>query len=99
MKTIFFLRHQAGGVIHEYPFAESPTPGQREPIETLMALRHGTTAQDGSTLWMIVVPVQVIEPGEVPEVKLPGIGKENVAGVGEVSVHAVGTVTNPPLKG
>lgn len=97
MKTIHYLRHQSGGVLWEYPFAQVPTGQQIEPIERLMAARHGTHhPKDGSEFWLRPIAVQLLEPGDTPAVKLPSSSStENIAGLGSVSVQAVGHVSNP----
>jgi len=90
---IFFLRHQAGGVLWEYPFASDPTPGQVAPIETLMSLRFGTVSKKGDTYWLRVVEVEVVPSGQTPHVVFPS-GRVSAPSMPSATLDAVGTVDN-----
>lgn len=78
MKTIFFLRHQAGGILAEWPFLSPPTEAQRKPIEDLMTRRYGSQhPKTKEPYWTKVESVSVIV-GEIPRVEAPA-GPSGVA--------------------
>lgn len=93
MKKIWFMRHQAGGVLSDFPFAEQPTTEQIAPLRALMNARHGTHhPKTKEEFWFAPYAVDVLEPGDIPSVKIPGSGP---AAMGGNTAHGVGTVTNP----
>ena len=97
-QKIFFLRHQHGGVLYDYPFTAPPSPEQIAPVAALMRATLGThSPKTGESLWMRVVEAQMLQPGEVPVVRLPGDPSAAVsaAEMGDVTVSGIGTVGSP----
>ena len=97
---VYYLRHQAGGILTDYPFSKPPTGEQTKAISALMAATHGTkNKKDGADYWMIVVEKTVLEPNDIPAVTLPTAdsakGSSASVEMGRVEVTATGTVTNP----
>ena len=100
MASIFFLRHQAGNVLHEYPFASPPTDEQKEALERLCIQRHGVShaKTPGEPYWMRVVEVPLLGDDDVPSVPELSLSVVSEAGVPKIAVSATGTVT-PPKEG
>jgi hypothetical protein len=101
MSKIYFVRHQAAGVLTDYPFASSPTDKQLEALSRLCFQRHGATHPKGdSAYWTRVVELDVLGPNDIPEVPerdLSSVSAGGSASASEFTVSGVGTVT--PKKG
>jgi hypothetical protein len=94
MASIFLVRHQAGNVIHEYPFAQRPSEQQLAAVKKLCLQRHGfshaKTPQE--PYWVKVVEVELLGPNQVPDVPDVGSSVTSSALVGELKVEAKGEV-------
>ncbi len=96
MSKIFFIRHQAGGVLYEFPFSAPPTDAQIAPIIAREQQRHGThhpkEAEDGSRkpYWTKIVDAELLGPTDIP--KIGQIAKGPIV-VNPTTVTGVGTVT------
>lgn len=99
MEKVFFVRHQAHGVVHQFPFAQHPTQEQVEAIKRFCFQLHGfghpKTPEE--PYWVRVVEVDVLgdELPDVPERVLAPAGEPGVGRVqaGQVGVSGVGRVT------
>jgi hypothetical protein len=107
MAKIYFLRHQAGGVLHEYPFAEPPTEEQRAAVWKLCFHRHGAehpkiyTDESGNEFkrpyWPSDDPHALVErellgASDVPAVPEHALSVANAANTAQFMVTAVGKV-------
>lgn len=97
---VFFLRHQAGGVLHEHPFAARPTEAQLAPLRAMCAWRHGEKhPRSGQPYWSDVVAVDVLGPGDVPHFEPPTATSTSSGhgsgSFGDLKAHGVGRVRNP----
>ena len=94
MKTIYMFRQQHAGVVTSHAFASKPTDEQLEPLVAEMERVH---SREG---WGMVVECTLLDEGEVPTFEKPRAGRETMsiahADIGELSVTATGTVTDPP---
>ena len=73
---VFFVRHQAHGVLYDMPFAAPPTAEQLSRIEALMRTRYGDTSMvTDEPYWMRVVSYPFVD-GSVAELNesAPGAG-------------------------
>lgn len=62
---VYYVRHQAAGVVHERPFVLPPTAEQLAPVLALCAERHGTKhPKTGAAWWAKVVEVDTDAPDE-----------------------------------
>jgi hypothetical protein len=98
MSSIFIVRHQAYGFVHEYPFAKEPTAEQLAAVERLCLQSCGVNhPKTGEKHWVKVVEVPLLGAKDVPEVpeRALSLSKENKADAGEMVASAVGHVTNP----
>lgn len=105
MNKIYFLRHQANGVVHEFPFAEPPTEAQMKAVMRLCFMRHGGSHKKtpDEPFWTRVVEVELLGPNDIPDVpervltgvSVPGVGK---ADTNEVSASGTGHVEVPADK-
>jgi hypothetical protein len=95
MAKVYFVRHQAGGVMHEYPFAAPPDAEQQAAISKLCSQRFGFSHSKtpGEPYWTSVVGVDLLGSGDVPAIEEQSAGTANMAGVGKVAVVGFGTVT------
>lgn len=92
---IYFLRHQADGVLHSFPFAKPPTEAQIAAVKKLCDRRHGNVHPKlKEPYWMIVEEVDVLG-AEVPEVPEPGQVTASDAALQPMTVSGVGHVENP----
>ena len=105
--TVFFLRHQAAGIVHDHPFASRPTDAQIAPLRSLLEWRHGAAhPRTGQAYWMDVVAIEVHEDGAIPVVDIPAgapgpRGRASAVGVGgfaDLSAHGNGFVRNPRVE-
>ena len=103
MAKIYFLRHQAAGLISKYPFSDVPTDVQIDAVKRecfqLLGPSHPKT---GEPYWLKVVEQDVLGPGDVPDVPeralssvSPGVRATGGGDPEEFTVQGVGTVTNP----
>jgi hypothetical protein len=83
MAKIYFVRHQAHGIVHEYPFASHPTADQVEAVRKFCFNVHGFghPKTPKEPYWTRVVERDVLgdEVPAVPERKLGVAGKSGVA--------------------
>lgn len=93
MSKIYFVRHQAGGVMHEYPFASEPTTAQKDAVVKLCTQRFGLShPKTKEPYWARVEDVELLADG-VPEIPEQGGETANVAGLGLMQVSGRGVVT------
>ena len=97
---IYFLRHQAAGIVHKYPFSSPPTDEQRAAVERECFQQHGAAhPKTGESYWMTVVDVELVGVSDVidvPERSLASVDAPAAsAGAPRLAVEAFGTVRNP----
>jgi hypothetical protein len=97
MAKIYFVRHQAEGVVTQFPFSAPPSEEQVAAVSRFCFQSWGPTHPKGDPYWTRVVEFDVLGPSEVPDVpqRALSLSKENVAEPGKNEVSARGTVTNP----
>ena len=88
MAKIYFVRHQAHGVVHEFPFAQHPTQEQVARVAKFCFQHHGHghTKTPDQPYWTRVVEVPVLEDGEMPDVPERVLGPAGEQGVGSAQV-------------
>lgn len=98
MATIYLIRHQSVGFVHEFPFAAPPTEAQVSAVlricaQRLSAKEHAKTGE----YWHKVVPVDVLDADDLPEVRpvAMGLSVANQASAEEFSVSGKAHVSNP----
>jgi hypothetical protein len=90
MAKLYFVRHQAHGIVHEFPFTEHPSQNQVALVAKHCFGLHGFGHKKTPTepYWTRVVEVEALGPNDMPVVKEPGpIG---VDAAGEAKVAAPG---------
>lgn len=91
---IYFVRHQAAGVISKYPFSEPPTDAQVDAVMRECFQSFGAVhPKDQEPYWVRVYEVDVLGPDDVPVVPERTLGVAGVSGVPELVVSGVATVT------
>lgn len=96
MSKVYFVRHQAAGILTDFPFSAPPSDKQLEAIARLCFQRHGATHPKGdAAYWTRVVELEMLGPNEVPEVPERDLTVANSAEVGQAKVEAKGEVTPP----
>ena len=98
MTTIYFARHQAVGVLWQYPFAAQPTDAQLEALRRLCFQQHGAThPKTKEPYWLNVIDMPLLDAATVPEVPERSLKTTGSAGAGvpETTVSGVGRVENP----
>lgn len=108
MAKIYFVRHQAAGILTSYPFASEPSKEQLAAIERLCFQGYGAEhPKSKEPYWLRVIEAEVLGPSDIPsvpdlvEVTLrvarDPVSIANEASLSKLGVSAVGTVT-PPKK-
>jgi hypothetical protein len=96
MKTIHYVRHQAAGILTEFPFASAPTDAQMAALTKLCFQRHGGShAKTGEPYWLKVVEVPVLGASDVPSVPDRSLSVASEAAAPEFKVEGFGHVENP----
>lgn len=93
MDKIYFIRHQAGGVITKYPFANHPTEAQFAAVAKECFQNFGADHPKTKEPYWVRVEALPVLGGEVPEVAERVLTTASMAGVGEFYVSGRGTVT------
>jgi hypothetical protein len=92
--VVYYVRHQAAGVLHEFPFSEPPTQAQLSACSRLLAKRH-VRAQGKDPWWLKVVSAPVLDSTTLPFLMRPPTGtKENVSRMSEFHSTATGHFTS-----
>jgi len=87
MAKVFFVRHQAAGVMHEFPFADQPSNAQLIAVLKIAEQRHGAShPKTKEAYWARVVDLDLIGD-EVPEVAEQSPDTANIAGFGKISAE------------
>ena len=98
---IYCIRHQAAGVVFEYPFASPPSDAQVDAVRAFVDGRHGAKhPKTGQQYWMRIVEVGVLEGGQLPAVDPPVREGYDCKGTGtgefaDLVAHGEGFVKNP----
>ena len=98
MSKVYYFRHQAAGVMYEFPFTEAPSELQLAPLRKLCAARYGDThPKTSEKFWGKVVDYEVVSG--IPKVEQPAEGGpppgRGSAGSTEFQISGTGTVRNP----
>jgi hypothetical protein len=64
-ELVYFIRHQAAGVLHEFPFAEHPTGKQLLAVERALARVH-VRAPGKEPWWVKVEEVHLLDSKALP---------------------------------
>jgi hypothetical protein len=91
MAKLYFIRHQAHGIVHEFPFSEHPSQNQVAAVAKYCFGIHGFGH----------VETEVLGRDDMPAVADPGPVGVDAAGAGNVvspgrTVSGVGHVTEKP---
>jgi len=96
MSKVYFVRHQAAGILTDYPFSAPPTDRQMSTLSRLCFQRHGATHPKGDqAYWTRIVELEMLGPDAELDVPERELGTVNAAGAKEFGVSGVGTVTPP----
>jgi hypothetical protein len=96
MAKIYFVRHQAGGVLWEHPCAETPTQAQMIALGAMCEALHGEThPKTDEPYWLTWIAVDVLGPTDIPSFPESPGETANVGAMAPVTVAAVGHVSNP----
>lgn len=100
MSKVYFVRHQAAGIVTKYPFAEHPSEEQVAAVakECFQSFGFGHAKTPDAPYWTRVEPFDLLGPTDVPVVEerslsvagSPGVG---VAAAPQFSVSGTGTIT------
>lgn len=85
MAKIYFLQHQAHGVVHEYPFAAPPTEEQTKAVRKFCFQLHGFShaKTPKEPYWIKVLEIDVVgdEVPEVPDRELSAVSSSTKGAV------------------
>lgn len=70
MAKLFFIRHQAAGVLFQFPFAQPPSKAQQAAVERFCVMQNGVSHSKtpGEPYWTRVVELDVLGPNDIPNV-------------------------------
>ncbi len=101
MSKVYFARHQAHGVVHEYPFSSPPSEAQVAKVWSYCFGIHGAShaKTPSEPYWITVVERDVLGSDDLPVFEAPGLRvASSLASAEEITVSGTGTVT-PPKEG
>lgn len=84
---VYFVRHQAGGVLLDYPFANPPTDEQIAPLVAEMVRLHGERSPKGEPWRTTIVSRRVLGLFDVPAIAPPPTAELRI------EVNGIGTVS------
>lgn len=95
MSKVYFVRHQAAGILFELPFAQSPTDEQLAACAARCFRVHGFGHPKTPTepYWVRVEEFDVLGPDAIPSVPEITLSVASAAGATEFSVSGAGEVT------
>jgi len=97
---LYFLRHQAAGVLHEWPFTEPPSEVQLAPILARLMVLYGLShPKTKASYWTRIVEAEALGPNDIPNAPIPG-APSGEPGTGRGAVTGLvgggtGSVRNP----
>jgi hypothetical protein len=94
-RSIFFVRHQAAGVLHDFPFEQAPSGGQVAAIARALETLHGDAhPKTGEPYWLRVVEVPLLGPEDVaaPAGARGGVGSGELE---QLRGDGAGEIRNP----
>lgn len=97
MAKIYMVRHQAHGLLWQFPFESSPTNEQQAVLADYCARLHGENhPKTGEAYWSSVAEIELLGPEDAPQALVPvGGATESGAAMSVNTVSAVGHVSNP----
>lgn len=96
MTKVYFVRHQAHGILPGFVFGQPPTAKQQDAIARICAATHGSAhPKTKEPYWFKVVEVSVLgADAEIATPELRGVSS-NEAALPAPTVEGVGHVENP----
>lgn len=96
---LYFVRHQAEGVVWRFPFLTPPSDAQKAAVNARCAMAHGQShPKTKEPYWLQVVEVDALNEGEIPAppaIEAPGDGVSRI-GIPPITMSGVGHIENPP---
>ena len=95
---VYFFRHQAAGVLYDFPFAEQPSDSQLEALARRCAAVHGACHPKSPDVpyWTRIEERDVVAAADAIAPPGPSAGGVlSAAGMGEFIVSGTGTVKPP----
>lgn len=91
MAKIYFVRHQAHGIVHEFPFAEHPTQEQVAAVARFcfQSYGHGHPKTPDQPYWTKVVERDVLGPNDKPAVPERVLAPAGEKGVGKTEAGTI----------
>ncbi len=98
MSKVYLARHQAHGMLWQFPFASVPTDEQLAILANYCDRLHGEKhPKTGEDYFLKVEELEMLTPSDVPQALIPvgGSSRDNTAALGDNQVSGVGHVSNP----
>lgn len=101
MVKVYFVRHQAAGVLWEHPFAQYPNADQVDALARRCFQTHGAIhARTAEPYWLRVDELELLGPNDIPVVPERSLTlADAVAGAAAGQNIAAGTGTVTPKEG
>jgi hypothetical protein len=92
---VYFLRHQAAGILSEFPFASPPTDEQIEAFARILRTRHGEEhPKTREPYWLRVYAAELLEADYMPAKPAPPSLADNLAALDSPQVSGTGHVSD-----
>lgn len=97
MSEVFYVRHQAHGIVHEFPFSARPTAEQFAAVARFcfQIWGHGPQRTPGVAYTMGIASVPLLGAEDVPVVAARALSSARSLGATEFEVRGRGHVTPP----
>lgn len=93
MAKVYFVRHQAAGVLWDSPFGATPSAGQVGALKERCEQRHGDShPKSGEPYWLTIEEIQVLGDADMPDVSQSDGGVSSSASAGEFVASGTGVV-------
>lgn len=93
MAKVYFVRHQAAGVLWDCPFSAAPGAAQLDALKQRCEQRHGEShPKSGEAYWLTVVEIPVLGALDMPDVSQSDGGVSSSASAGEFVASGTGVV-------
>lgn len=96
MAKVYLVRHQAAGLVHEFPFGQAPSKEQVDAVKAFCLRAHGPShpKTPDESYWVRVEERDLLGPGDMPVLPEPPSlsTSANLAAAGDFSVTGEGTV-------
>jgi hypothetical protein len=92
MAKLYYVRHQAAGIVYEFPFSQPPSEKQQRAVARFCFQKVGRISHEKTPdkpYWTRIVEVELLGPDELPDVPERVLTGVTVAGAGKADAGEV----------